>query len=373
MCLNFNSMFILVLMMKGLLTWLRSTRSGKFFPIDQHIIFHKCVATVILLQSVLHFIGHLGRYITTDPPKFEVWEYMFTTRTPEGWVNGSAGITGVLLLIILVVMCILSQPSVRKRGLFELFYYTHHLYIVWWALLIFHAPNFWEWFIVPGGLYIAERILRLRIVNRARYGKTTIEEGITLPSKVIHLVIKRPPTFQYNPGDYVIVNIPQIAKYEWHPFTISSSPDLTGYFWLHIRGVGTWTKKLYDYYEDKEEEECTRKSVKRATIRQAKAKSINDKERQTQRSILQRYTTSIKRDGVRAIMEKVEEEREEEIDPNNNESVDGLSEVVIENEQTISEEKETVVLSRSNNVENRLLQQNERRQSLWRNGTNKLE
>ena len=62
MCLNFNSMFILVLMMKGLLTWLRSTRFGKFFPIDQHIIFHKCVAAVILMQSVLHIIGHLGRY-----------------------------------------------------------------------------------------------------------------------------------------------------------------------------------------------------------------------------------------------------------------------------------------------------------------------
>ena len=62
MCLNFNSMFILVLMMKGLLTWVRSTRYGKFFPIDQHIIFHISVAVVILFQSVLHFIGHLGRY-----------------------------------------------------------------------------------------------------------------------------------------------------------------------------------------------------------------------------------------------------------------------------------------------------------------------
>jgi magnesium-transporting ATPase (P-type) len=62
MCLNFNSMFILVLMMKGLLTWVRSTRYGKFFPIDQHIIFHISVAVVIFFQSLLHFIGHLGRY-----------------------------------------------------------------------------------------------------------------------------------------------------------------------------------------------------------------------------------------------------------------------------------------------------------------------
>lgn len=62
MCLNFNSAFILVLMLKRSLTWLRSTRIGKYFPIDYYIDFHKFVAVVILLQSILHFIGHLGRY-----------------------------------------------------------------------------------------------------------------------------------------------------------------------------------------------------------------------------------------------------------------------------------------------------------------------
>lgn len=57
--------------------------------------------------------------VTTDPPPYKVWEYMFTTRTTEGWVNGSAGITGVLLLLILIVMFVLSQPFVRRRGFFE--------------------------------------------------------------------------------------------------------------------------------------------------------------------------------------------------------------------------------------------------------------
>ena len=66
----------------------------------------------------------------------------------------------------------------------QLFYFSHHFYIVWWALLILHAPNFWKWFIGPAVIYLAERIMRLRIVNRARYGKTVIQEGITYPSKV---------------------------------------------------------------------------------------------------------------------------------------------------------------------------------------------
>lgn len=48
----------------------------------------------------------------------------------------------------------------------------------------------------------------------------------------------------------MLINIPEIAKNEWHPFTISSSPEMIETIWLHIRGVGTWTKKLYSYYEN---------------------------------------------------------------------------------------------------------------------------
>lgn len=84
---------------------------------------------------------------------------------------------------------------------------------------------------------------------RNGHGKTYISSGILLPSKVTHLVIKRPPHFNFRPGDYVFVNIPAIAKYEWHPFTLSSAPEQDDYMWLHIRGVGEWTNRLYCYFE----------------------------------------------------------------------------------------------------------------------------
>lgn len=85
--------------------------------------------------------------------------------------------------------------------------------------------------------------------QRNGHGKTYISSGILLPSKVTHLVIKRPPHFYFRPGDYVFVSIPAIAKYEWHPFTLSSAPEQEDYMWLHIRGVGEWTNRLYTYFE----------------------------------------------------------------------------------------------------------------------------
>lgn len=51
---------------------------------------------------------------------------------------------------------------------------------------------------------------------------------IFLSSQVTHLLIKRPPLFHYRPGDYLYLNVPTIARYEWHPFTISSAPEQKG-------------------------------------------------------------------------------------------------------------------------------------------------
>lgn len=43
----------------------------------------------------------------------------------------------------------------------QVFYFTHLLYVPFWILLILHAPNFWKWFIVPGTVYLIEKMLRL--------------------------------------------------------------------------------------------------------------------------------------------------------------------------------------------------------------------
>jgi NAD(P)H-flavin reductase len=88
---------------------------------------------------------------------------------------------------------------------------------------------------------------------RSDRGKTYVSSGIILPSKVINLVIKRPFHFSYRPGDYVFVNIPAIAKYEWHPFTLSSAPEDSDHIGLHIRAVGQWTNRLLNFFEKEQD------------------------------------------------------------------------------------------------------------------------
>ncbi|NWW66747.1 NOX5 oxidase, partial [Ifrita kowaldi] len=70
--------------------------------------------------------------------------------------------------------------------------------------------------------------------------------------QVTHLVIQRPRSFRFQPGDYVFLNVPAVAAYEWHPFSISSAPEQPETLWLHIRALGQWTNKLYEYFQQLE-------------------------------------------------------------------------------------------------------------------------
>ena len=70
---------------------------------------------------------------------------------------------------------------------------------------------------------IVRKITSTRMSGGA--GCSSIHAGLRLPSKVINLIIRRPEKFNFCPGDWVFVKIPEIASQEWHPFTISSAPE----------------------------------------------------------------------------------------------------------------------------------------------------
>ena len=63
------------------------------------------------------------------------------------------------------------------------------LFVVFWAVLIMHGPIFWYFFIVPGIIYIIERIVNCKPVKLARQGKVYVKEVNLLPSKVMILYI----------------------------------------------------------------------------------------------------------------------------------------------------------------------------------------
>ncbi|XP_058667085.1 NADPH oxidase 5 [Ammospiza caudacuta] len=248
--LNLNCALLAALMLRRSLTWLRSTPLAELFPLELHVRGHERVGHLVLALGTAHAGAHLAQAgLARRDWLVALGEYVRWARPGAGGVGGTAPQSGLALLALLLAMLACSSPCVRRGGHFEVFYWSHLSYIPVWLLLLLHGPHFWKWFLIPGSLFVLEKVLGWAW---RRAGDLHILEAKLLPSKVTHLVIQRPKSFRFQPGDYVYLNVPAIAAYEWHPFSISSAPEQPETLWLHIRARGQWTTKLYEYFQQLE-------------------------------------------------------------------------------------------------------------------------
>jgi NADPH oxidase len=51
------------------------------------------------------------------------------------------------------------------------------------------------------------------------------------------------PSFKYTAGQWLFIQVPDVSRWQWHPFTITSAPE-DPYVSVHIRQVGDFTKGL---------------------------------------------------------------------------------------------------------------------------------
>lgn len=262
--LNFNCSFILVLVLRKHLTWLRSTSAATFLPLDDSIEIHKIIGIVILVESLIHTIAHfINLYIVCVRLNFNYWTALFTWQINLGFP------TGIIELVLLFIILLFAMSYVRNRGYFQMFYWFHALTIPWLIIMLSHGKVFWRWILLPGFCYAIEKIFRYKQVSSNKYGDSYITEALVLPSKVTFLVIRRPPKFHFKPGDYIFINIPSIAKYEWHPFSISSAPEKSDYIWLHVKACGNWTKRLLNFSSCSNFDMCSSFTSQRSSVRHA--------------------------------------------------------------------------------------------------------
>ncbi len=224
--INLDAALILVPMLRHFITWLRRRSIGRFLPVDDSIDAHRLVGETLMGASIVHTIAHIANIGASGKP----WSTLLTGP----WL------TGMILFWIFVVMWVFSRKRVRRSGDFELFHFTHLLYVPFFVVALMHGPVLWMWVAVPLAGYIIERIIR-----KVRSGAATeIVAATPLPAGVTRIDIRRPKGFDYAAGDYAFIKIPAIARHEWHPFTITSAPEQADVVTFHVRALGNWTSAL---------------------------------------------------------------------------------------------------------------------------------
>uniref|UniRef100_A0A8C1JBC6 NADPH oxidase 2 n=2 Tax=Cyprinus carpio TaxID=7962 RepID=A0A8C1JBC6_CYPCA len=307
-CLNFNCMLILLPVCRNLLSFLRGSiqccSRTAARQLDRNLTFHKLVAYMIALHTAIHIIAHLFNferfmdsqlminnshlpYVLSQIGKNDNRSYLNPIRTNETsqtivMFTTIAGLTGVVITLALILI-ITSSMEVIRRSYFEVFWFTHHLFIVFFIGLVAHGigrivrgqtvesiivhdpkkchskfetwgqsgtdcpkPDFagnppmtWKWVVGPMFLYVCERLVRFYRSQQ----KVVITKVVMHPSKTLELQMKK-KGFKMEVGQYVFMQCPSISQLEWHPFTLTSAPE-EDHLSVHIRIVGDWTQALY--------------------------------------------------------------------------------------------------------------------------------
>ncbi|KAL4335827.1 hypothetical protein GQ457_07G008290 [Hibiscus cannabinus] len=266
--LKFNMALILLPVCRNTITWLRSTKLGLLVPFDDNINFHKTIAAAIVIGVILHAGNHLAcdfpRLIHSSPADYRSYLVDFGSHKPTymDLLKGPEGVTGILMVIFMAIAFTLATKWFRRNLIklpkpfdritgFNAFWYSHHLFVIVYILLIIHGvflylvhiwyrKTTWMYLAVPVLLYAGERTLRF---FRSGFYTVRLLKIAIYPGGVLTLQMSKPPQFRYKSGQYMFVQCPAVSPFEWHPFSITSAPG-DDYLSVHIRQLGDWTQEL---------------------------------------------------------------------------------------------------------------------------------
>ncbi|KAI0049542.1 NADPH oxidase B [Auriscalpium vulgare] len=254
--LHVDVIFILLPVCRNFISMLRRTPLNSVIPFDKNITFHKATAWSIVFGSAVHIIAHMFNFakLAFADTSATTGGQRFVAFLSANFATGP-GVTGWIMTVALGIMVWYAIEK-RRRANFEAFWYTHHLFIVFFINWQLHGmfcmikPDrppycswntigvFWRYWLVGGIIWISERVLR---EVRSRH-RTYISKVIQHPSKVMEIQIKKEKTTT-RAGQYIFLSCPEVSYFQWHPFTLTSAPE-EDYISVHIRVVGDFTGAL---------------------------------------------------------------------------------------------------------------------------------
>jgi len=254
--LHVDVIFILLPVCRNFISLLRRTPLNQIIPFDKNITFHKATAWSIVVGTVVHVVAHMVNFakLALADTDAKTGGAKFLAFLDANFATGP-GVTGWIMTVVLGIMVYFAMEK-RKRAHFERFWYSHHLFIVFFICWQLHGmfcmikPDrppycswnsigvFWRYWLVGGVIWIWERVLR-EIRSRHR---TYISKVIQHPSNVMEIQIKKDNTTT-RAGQYIFLCCPELSYFQWHPFTLTSAPE-EDYISLHIRVVGDFTRDL---------------------------------------------------------------------------------------------------------------------------------
>ena len=221
------------------------------------LVYHQLLGYLLLALVLIHMFLWWKVFAQQDTFPHDI----FAVPLKYHKDNFTVPLAMVSTVLMFLVMGGLSLPVVRRLH-YDLFYWTHHLSLGLFLMMLWHSTMSWYYIAVGLTLWAADHAIRLyRSVGiSVKVESATIEGN----SDIVHLsyTVAKPGSLLqgHNPfaktpysalehaaGQYCFINIPLVSQLAWHPFTISSSPDdATTQHHIKVLGLSNdqWTQRL---------------------------------------------------------------------------------------------------------------------------------
>ncbi|CAN1259582.1 Ferric reduction oxidase 7, chloroplastic [Linum perenne] len=218
-----------------------------FLPISRGSMLLRIIDIPVEHATRYHvWLGHVTMVLFTLHGLFYVvaWAVQGKLLQILEWKNtGISNLAGVIALVAGLLMWLTSLNPVRRWN-FELFFYTHQLYIVFVLFLAFHVGDF-LFTIAAGGifLFILDRFLRFCQSRKT----VNVVSAKCFPCGTVELTLSKPANLRYNALSFIFIQVREFSLLQWHPFSVSSSPlEGKNHISVLIKVLGEWTDKLKD-------------------------------------------------------------------------------------------------------------------------------
>lgn len=209
-------------------------------PFERCIFYHKLAGRLAFVIGIFHAyvaymhpnLGaiHSPSSIYTSEGEHNFFKFLFADE-----MNKSG--TGVFLFIMAIILT--SLPVIRRK-VFEVFHLLHILFVIGMVCCaFFHSGStivILACIFLGGDLLIRKLLMAFVLYPR----KANLKQ---LTDTVLEISFPKTKNINYNPGQYMFLAVPQLSFFEWHPFSISSSPHQE-VATIHIRVCGNWTRQL---------------------------------------------------------------------------------------------------------------------------------
>ncbi|PVU86030.1 hypothetical protein BB561_006830 [Smittium simulii] len=155
-------------------------------------------------------------------------------------------VTGSIALGLCFIILLTSLPPIKKR-FYEVFYYTHHLFVATVVLSVIHSgiSTFW---IIGIAFYCSNKLYNFVSIKKYTNKEVEIEviseKTITISFPKKKSLVSNFGLSKDNTGKYIYVCCPKISILQWHAFDLTDGSD--GNFDKVIIGAnGDWTRKFY--------------------------------------------------------------------------------------------------------------------------------